>query len=230
MNLTAEEKMVSSSKNVNIALAMLKHHCRDDEHYAAGTVNSIYYDTYKFDSVTEKTNGDYLKQKVRLRWYEIDGQDIQNKNGMVTCFLECKKKIGSKRVKGRVPLEFKAEQLLGKSIEAQRILADLPLSYQEQLQINNAGLLRPVLRVSYTRNRYVCPISESRICLDRDIYFQRFDNGGNQRANSALSQIVLEVKDGKVENCPWLMNLRSIGFRFESFSKYEECFLSSSPV
>ena len=41
-----------------------------DPHYPANVVSSIYFDTHDWRYLNEKENSDFLKTKVRLRWYE----------------------------------------------------------------------------------------------------------------------------------------------------------------
>ena len=43
--------------------------CRRDPQYPAALVWTIYYDTSAMMSLGEKLNSDYLKRKIRVRWY-----------------------------------------------------------------------------------------------------------------------------------------------------------------
>ncbi len=43
--------------------------CRRDPEFPAAVVWTIYYDTPGLISLSEKINSDYLKRKIRVRWY-----------------------------------------------------------------------------------------------------------------------------------------------------------------
>lgn len=50
-------------------VSWLEGRCLPDPEYPKGRVNSIYYDLRDHRLLDEKRNSDFLKTKVRLRWY-----------------------------------------------------------------------------------------------------------------------------------------------------------------
>ena len=71
--------------------AVLRQICRPDPRYPAGIVTSIYYDTPRFHLLREKANSDYLKTKIRMRWYSDGG--APSDDGVA--FAEAKFRIGT---------------------------------------------------------------------------------------------------------------------------------------
>ena len=45
--------------------------CRPDPAFPESTIFTVYYDTPALDCLGHKSNSDYLKTKVRLRWYRV---------------------------------------------------------------------------------------------------------------------------------------------------------------
>jgi hypothetical protein len=70
--LKVEEKYVGGESLKARAQAWLEHACLPDPLFPEGTVTSIYYDTAALTSYDEKRQGDFLKTKCRLRWYDSD--------------------------------------------------------------------------------------------------------------------------------------------------------------
>ncbi len=83
--------------------------CCKDPLFPENTVSSIYYDTKDWRFLNEKINGDYLKTKVRVRWYS----DLNNRNASKDSFLEIKNKAGSSREKKRLKTEISGSRLSG---------------------------------------------------------------------------------------------------------------------
>jgi len=107
-SLETEIKYVVSAYRTKMALRMLERACIPDPKFPFGVVSSIYYDSQNWDYLREKRDSDYLKTKVRLRWYE---QIQVTKEGADTSFAEIKYRIGSKRLKIRMPTEFPGRYL-----------------------------------------------------------------------------------------------------------------------
>ena len=90
-SLETEIKYVVPAHRTELALRMLERICDPDPQFPFGIVSSIYYDSQNWDYLREKRDSDYLKTKVRLRWYEqaqatTDGADIS--------YAEAKYRIG----------------------------------------------------------------------------------------------------------------------------------------
>lgn len=64
-----EIKLELASGRAGAVAAFLAAYCRPDPEHPGGRVSTIYYDTPELCLLGEKTNSDFLKTKVRLRWY-----------------------------------------------------------------------------------------------------------------------------------------------------------------
>jgi hypothetical protein len=181
--------------------------CRPDAQHRGSLVWTVYYDTQERRSLREKLNSDYLKTKIRVRWY-ASGADA---------FLELKRRVGDRRDKARITLPGAAPAL------AERPLDDAV--WQDLLQRFGAGgvliegLWRPVLSLVYRRLRFVDRTSGARVSCDsairaaavaRRIAFQP----------APLPVGVIEVKGRSDELPTSLAPIVRFGGRAASFSKY----------
>ena len=92
--------------------AWLNASCRPDDAHPTNTVSSIYYDTPDWRHLREKANGDYLKSKLRVRWYSRESSQSEGKISDLRCaYAELKRKIGSQRKKQRIDVDFDADWL-----------------------------------------------------------------------------------------------------------------------
>jgi hypothetical protein len=208
-----ESKYVSQSSAVPMLLERLAACCRVDAEYPANRVHSVYFDSPDLRAMAEVDNGDFHKAKVRVRWYEeMDG----SRSG---AFLECKRKVGVRRVKARYPLpdlEVSLPLHHPRWIEVPRNLladgAELP-----------GGLLQPTLHITYTRHRFVEPLSGLRLALDAQLraarVHPRFARSG-AIAGRPAPVAVFEAK-GDTRRLPETLRfVRSFGARRRAFSKY----------
>ena len=69
-DLDREIKFTIDGRDVTAVRRWLQSVCRSDPAFPAGVVCTIYYDTLALHHLREKVNSDYLKTKLRLRWYE----------------------------------------------------------------------------------------------------------------------------------------------------------------
>ena len=200
-------------------LRWLEHVCRPDGDHPFGTVSSIYYDTREWDSLGEKLNSDYLKTKVRLRWYrEEPGADAA-----APAFAEVKWRIGSRRAKVRIPTSFTADVLDALPLEDPALL-DLPrLIRAHGVPLTKA--IFPVFVVRYTRHRYLEGTSGARVCLDHSISAPRTNRLMIPWTNPVeLNTGVFEVKSPSRELPAVLHRLVDLGCRMSSYSKYSACY------
>lgn len=215
-----EIKFVADARHSDFAWRWLKHHCLPDPAYRTGIVRSVYYDTPQLDAYAEKVNGDFYKQKVRLRWYDPDtGTDPLRR----TTFLEVKNKAGGGRNKDRVKIMLDRDWLEHAPLSDARFLNVLRTGAPGLLEATLPTLF-PSLVVQYSRQRYVCPATHARVCLDTDISVERVNTrllATHGYAN--IRDIVIEIKDSSIADIPWIESLYTAGFRQRSFSKYGNC-------
>ena len=219
-SLESENKYVVPAHQTSSALRILECMCDPDPKFPFGIVSSIYYDSRNWDFLREKRNSDYLKTKVRLRWYEqvqaaTDGVDIS--------YAEIKYRIGSKLMKIRMPTEFPGRYLSETTLDNTELLK-IPAA----LAAKGAPIRQPIFpafSVRYCRRRYVDRLTNARICIDYEISSPK--SNPIMLATTfpcVLPKIVLEVKGSDGDFPLGLRNLLKLGFRRESFSKYYECY------
>lgn len=214
-----ELKYLIGNQRSGPVLQWLKCNCRPDPRYPAGLVNSIYFDTRDWQSLGEKINSDYLKTKIRLRWYtEIDGSYANDQS-----FAEVKYKIGYKRQKKRIQAPFSIDDLAGMDLQNPMLLRIPQLLKSNGIRVHRAHF--PVYRIEYKRFRFLEPLHGGRICFDKDIRIPQVNPMALARQYPlALQTAVFEYKGASAEFPYSLFPLIKLGLRKASFSKYGACF------
>jgi hypothetical protein len=214
-----ELKFVLHQTRVPKFLSWLSLRCEPDPLYPAGTVSSVYYDNPRWCSLSEKRNSDYLKAKFRLRWYA----DLNNERHGRTSFLEAKHKIGSRRLKVRIEIDWSGVRLAATPLESRLYLSFLDLFRERGIRLPSQ--LLPALQIDYKRRRFRDPVSGGRLCIDYDIHASRVNPLLLARCHTMpLATAVCEYK-GDVEDLPAsLYPLTAMGCRRASFSKYSACY------
>lgn len=209
-----ELKFSLPASRVHIARRRLERLCRRDPKFPSAIVWTIYYDTPALDSLGEKLNSDYLKRKIRVRWYS----DL---NGRVTgpAFVEAKLRVGTRRSKERARLPYPAEELATWDLQDPRLLG-FPLMLRDK-GILGQDSWQPVMLIRYRRDRFIEPLSNSRVSLDADISAAAV----NRRLVSAidlspLATAVFEVKGASDELPVALRSMLPLGLHKRSFSKF----------
>jgi len=222
-----ERKMVAPGVNYNAARDTLDAVCLPDGEFPEGDISSVYFDTPDFRFLSEKNNGDNLKTKFRLRWY--DG--AANTSASIPAFLEIKTRFGSARAKFRKRIGISAEHVMN-SVPGdgffERVAEETWREWAREFSGDAAGAfpappssLHAMLVISYNRRRHVCPFTQSRVALDSRIRAERINpDFFPDTAPVALPDIVCEFKNNTQSLPPWLHILDANGFRLRSFSKY----------
>lgn len=201
------------------ALTLLNQHNLPDPSYAAGTIESIYFDDALLSCYEAKANGDRLKHKVRIRWYP---ESVRDSDPQITAFLEIKNRIGAGRDKQRHRFLADKKLLCGSSLNDPALVHLL----YEQATIAGFALsfgFMPSISISYHRYRFLCPVTGSRICLDSSLRSNRVNDlliPLGRPLNSDL--VVCEAKSSTHRAWSWNDSLWRLGFRLQSFSKYGE--------
>jgi len=209
-----ELKFILPAGRVHLARRRLETVCRRDPEFPAAIVWTIYYDSPALVSLGEKMNSDYLKRKIRVRWYS----DV---HGRVSgpAFVEAKIRVGTRRSKVRALLPFPADEVAGWDLQDPRMLA-FPLLLREHGVLHQQSWL-PMIAIRYRRDRFIEPLTRSRVSLDSDIS----GVSANARVMSApdlspLATAVLEVKGAADELPRSLLPLLALGLHKRSFSKF----------
>jgi hypothetical protein len=209
-----ELKFSLPASRVHLARRRLDSLCRRDPEFPAAIVWTIYYDTPALISLGEKINSDYLKRKIRVRWYS----DLE---GRVSgpAFVEAKLRLGTRRSKVRARLPYPAEEIAQWDLQDPRLLA-FPVLLRDHGILHQQAWL-PIMLLRYRRDRFIEPLTRSRVSLDADIS----GSAANPRFVSAptlspLATAVLEVKGSGDELPAALRPLLALGLHKRSFSKF----------
>ena len=214
---TFELKFTIDGRDTTAVRGWLGAICLADPVFPTGVVNSIYYDTPELHQLREKINSDYLKTKVRVRWYETEGTPDARS------FLEAKFRVGPRRRKVRVETAARGPFLARVPLHDQ-VLRRIPLELRP-VGIPVSSQLRPVLRIRYTRDRFVDRATGVRISLDTRITVPAVNRELVPSVNPLpLHTAVVEVKGQVTELPPILRNLTALGGRKTAFSKYRACY------
>jgi hypothetical protein len=213
-----EQKYVFDTANKDLLLEWLDFHLVRDPAFYFGPVVSLYYDTPSLSFYGQVCDGDFIKTKIRLRWYQTHFPPEQQS---VTCYLEIKRKFGARRHKQRHQLALETRFLSG-DLFSQPAILEAPNGMPEA-RATGRGLLVPVLIVHYERFRFIDPHSGSRIALDTGIVCSRSNSAYLAGvAPVVLGSDVLEVK-GVLDALPGCLLPVSRHLRKQSFSKYATC-------
>ena len=193
--------------------------CRPDPQHAQGDVWTVYYDTPDCASLDEKLNSDYLKTKLRVRWYAFPQTPPAG-----DAFIEVKQRIGDRRSKLRICLPGAAPDLAARSL-ADPVWSDFAARVVFE-GVTLARRWRPCLMLAYRRARYIEPSDGSRVSCDsgiRAVAAARSVSAALHRGPLPVG--VVEIKGRSADELP--RSLRAIvklGGRVTAFSKYAAVF------
>jgi hypothetical protein len=209
-----ELKFALSNGRVHMARRWLDDLCARDAEFPEAVVWTIYYDTPNLASLGEKINSDYLKQKIRVRWYsDLDGQVAG------PAFIEAKLRIGNRRVKARAQLERPANDVARWDLRDARLRTLPPLLQNQGLLLKDAW--QPVMLIRYRRDRFIERLSGARVSLDSDIAGVAVNPSFLSAPDyTAVASSVLEVKGAGDELPLALRPLLALGAQKSSFSKF----------
>ena len=143
--LEHEIKYLVPASNAAALVAWTSSVCLRDGKYPPATVHTVYYDTPRLG---EKIGSDFLKTKVRVRWYaDRDGRPGD------ALFAEAKFRVGSQRRKVRHRLPITAAEAAGRPLHDPAWIRWL-----DPLRTDAPHLpptLAPVLGMRYVRHRFV---------------------------------------------------------------------------
>ena len=209
-----ELKFALPNGRVDLARRWLDAVCRRDPQFPGAIVWTIYYDTPGLTALGEKINSDYLKRKIRVRWYSAIAGAPSG-----PAFVEAKFRVGTRRTKARIQVPYSAEDLASWSLQDPR-LQSFPLLLREK-GIRIRDLWQPVMLIRYRRDRFIGPVGRARVSLDAEISAAAVNPRFLSAADySVLGSGILEVK-GVDEVLPLALRpLLQLGARKRSFSKF----------
>lgn len=221
-----ELKFTLPPESSTLVVAWLRAHCRPDRTHPENTVSSIYYDTPDWRHLREKANGDYLKTKLRLRWYSHGApgrEDAAPESRQA--YAELKQKIGSQRQKQRIEVSQDVDWLEHAPLNAAALL-NLPAHLTSRGFALPAPML-PTMLIAYRRLRFLDWRTGTRINLDSEIRTRRSNPQMIQAGRPiAVATPVIEFKGSHDRLPAGFEPLLRFGARRASFSKYMMCYRS----
>ena len=197
----------------------LTYRCSRARAFSRQTVSSIYYDTWGWRCLNEKINSDFLKKKVRLRWYS----DLVYRRHDPSSFAEAKFRIGTKRHKVRVPTPYHGQWIADTALSDPTFLEIPALLAANGVMLGERYF--PVYQISYKRVRFQEPQTQTTVCFDYDIRASRVNTFMLPHYRPfVLPTAVLEIKGALNEMPALLKPLVEMGCKKDSFSKYYACY------
>jgi hypothetical protein len=194
--------------------------CRPNTALPPAFVDTVYYDTPELSLLGEKIDSDYLKTKVRARWYTPPGPARSRPAGPV--FAEVKYRVGNRRGKVRVRLGVSAADLQARPLHDPLWTGLLePLRREAPLL---PGRLAPVLALRYLRTRFV-DAGHAQVTLDEGIRLTATNIARLERHGiDALPIAVFEWKGRQPDLPAHLAPVVRFGALRGAFSTYQQCY------
>ena len=216
--LEHEIKYLVPASNAGPLIAWTSSVCLRDEKYPPATVHTVYYDTPRLSLLGEKIDSDFLKTKVRVRWYA----DRRGKPGEAL-FAEAKFRIGGQRHKVRHRLPASAADAATRPLDDPAWVSWLDSLRADVPQLPAA--LAPVLGVRYVRHRFTEAAHAARVTIDEGIGLDRLNaNRARGRMPGVFPHAVFEYKGRLADPPPALLPVVRFGARRGSSSKYLACY------
>ncbi len=176
-------------------------------------IRSLYFDNYMDKALRERLDGISMREKFRIRFYNMDDSKI---------LLEKKAKHKGLTLKEQAFLTRQQVELIMANDYEFLAESDNLLLNEFYAKLENE-CLRPKLIVDYTRKAYVYAPGNVRVTFDSDIRSSAFPEGFFNAELSAVpipDTIIMEIKYG--EFLPQIIAdlLRLDGRQTASFSKY----------
>lgn len=213
-----EKKYLLNEKEYKKVLKDLIPYIEKDKYFESSICN-IYYDTDASDIIINSLEKPMYKEKVRLRSYNVPGEDS-------TVFFEIKKKVNGVVGKRRISLKLKDfydYQSNKKNIKVNKqILSEIEYTIKQ-------NKLKPKIFLAYDRNSYYAKDNnELRITFDSNIRSRtdnlKLDMGDAGKLYFDDNMYVMEIKTLNAYPL-WLTRVLSSNLVYPvSFSKYGKIF------
>ncbi len=215
--LDHEIKFVVPASSAGPLCAWVAGVCPPERAHPPARVSTVYFDTPGLALLAEKIHSDYLKTKVRVRWYGA----IDSRASAV--FAEVKRRVGNRREKTRVRLDVEAAEIARWPLSDPRWVALMwPLRAAAP---ELPARLVPVLTLTYVRSRFVDPRCAARLTLDQHIATTAVNPGvATGHVPAWLDVAVFEYKGALFDVPPHLRPIVRFGARRHAFSKYLACY------
>ena len=216
MNYRHELKFIINLQTYEILKRRLQLFMKKDVHGNEQNeykIRSIYFDNFRDKALFEKINGINLRDKYRIRFYNMDTSLM---------LLEKKSKKNSLCSKISVPITIEeCEKILHQDISCLKEKQH-GLAYEMYAKMQY-DVLRPKTIVDYTREAYTYPYGNVRITFDKKVRSGIFSTNVLEEVTvptMASNEMILEVKYDEFIPSAILAMLQLDNIRAEACSKY----------
>lgn len=215
-----ERKFFILPKNIALAYATLREICRADSEYPEGQVNSLYFDTPDLEQYFRSDSGDFIKEKVRIRWYDQPGKGQQE----VPVFLELKSRQGFASSKQRRRLMVPTRHLEPSRLGAGIIDKTTLINTLAEFGHFPPRPLQPIILICYQRYRFNEIMTGTRVSFDYNVVSSVVASAlGYRERELRLEGGVIEVKGPSLELPVMLRRIKLLDADWSRFSKYGQC-------
>ena len=220
-----ELKFTTSEANYHFILNWILNNAYNfRKNYPKRFVNSIYFDTYSYDSFAENILGSSKKTKIRYRWYGNLTNEIKNGS------LEIKKRDNIFNYKNIYEIR---NLTINKDKKFKDIIDIIKLNLPIEASIEFETRPFPTTVVRYIRDYFINFDNNIRITIDKNIkvYDQRLNNTINLNNKIILSDLMViefKFKDDLFENVNHI--LKDFPIKASKNSKYINAIRSISGI
>jgi hypothetical protein len=189
-----------------------------DRSVPPGSVHTVYFDTPRLSLLGEKIDSDYLKTKVRIRWYS----DLNGDAGPAI-FAEAKFRVGSRREKVRARLHVATDEAIARRLD-DPVWAEW-LDPLRRLAPQMPARLDPILKLRYVRHRLLDTAGHARLTVDEAVTVDALNPSRlHGTIPATMPWAVCEYKGISRELPARLAPITRFGARRGSLSKYLACY------
>ncbi len=215
-----ERKFFLPAEKIPFAAHLLVHCCVKDPQFHKGTIHSVYYDTHDNAALHDSNEGNPIRNKIRVRWYDTPSET----SATTPVFLELKSKDGFAGTKQRMKTLVPTERLTNPARRGS--ILDVTTVHQTLFQFGHypEGLLHPVIYISYRRLRFQDLLTGIRISLDWDIGSSLVGPHVSRGAGLLLMHGgVIEIKGPSMDIPRTVQSIRHLGTDWSRYSKFAGC-------
>ncbi len=215
-----ERKFFLPPEKVDWARHLLQHVCLADQHYPAGTIHSVYYDSANLACYYASEEGSCHRDKVRIRWYD----QAQSMGPEITGYVELKTKEGFAGFKQRQACSIEQARLNKTDMVRGLIGRDQLMKTLAEFGYYPDERPLPTLLVTYRRLRFVDFMTKTRISLDWNIRSLLLSSHcDRQEGYLTMRGGILEIKGPRMEIPVALRGIRMLDTDWTRYSKYGSC-------
>lgn len=215
-----ERKFFIQPENIGFAYALLSQLCKSDCDYPEEQINSLYFDTVELSQHNRSLEGEFRKDKIRIRWYHT----LDRYAGDAPVFIELKSREGFTGSKKRKAEHVPAYRLKPDDLHNGIVLKTELLDTLAGFDYYPDAPVYPIILISYWRYRFTELLTGTRVSLDCNIRStminRQFENG---ERDLKVAGAVIEVKGSTMELPVMLQQMKLLDIDWSRFSKYSLC-------